>query len=58
MELEKLLKEIQEIKLQMQNLEQRVLDLEQGNFGTGIYLDGCSEGDVEYITNKTKKAGE
>lgn len=54
-ELEKIIKEM---KLQMQQLEQRIVDLEEGNFGTGIYLDGCSESDVEYITDKNKKAGD
>lgn len=56
-------KEIQkifnELKLQLQLLEQRVTDLEQGSFGTGIYLDGCTEQDQEYISGgKFKKAGE
>lgn len=55
---EELKKEITLLKLQIQQLEQRVKDLEDGNFGTGIYFDGCSESDVEYITGKNKKAGE
>jgi hypothetical protein len=50
---------IMELTLKIQELEQRVEKLENGEFGTGIYLDGCSEADVEYITGKNeKKAGE
>lgn len=54
----KLEKMIKELTLQIQMLEQRIADLEEGNFGTGIYLDGCSESDAEFILGKTKKVGE
>lgn len=49
---------IKELTLKIQMLEQRIVDLEEGNFGTGIYLDGCSESDAEFISGKTKKVGE
>lgn len=48
---------INELLLQVQSLEQRVKDLEEGSFGTGVYLDGCTETDMKYIKD-TKKAGE
>lgn len=47
---------LQRIELICQQLEDRVYTLEKGEFGTGIYLDGCSEETKEYINNK--KAGE
>lgn len=59
MEDKDLQKVIQELTLKIQLLEQRLTSLEQGNFGTGIYLDGCTEQDQEYIAGgKLKKAGE
>ncbi|MBR3209153.1 MAG: hypothetical protein IKN65_00075 [Clostridia bacterium] len=47
---------VKELELKIQELEERLTKLENGEFATGIYLDGCSEADVEYITGK--KAGE
>lgn len=48
-----------ELTLKIQELEQRVTDLENGEFGTGVYLDGCTEADAEYISGKSvKKDGE
>lgn len=55
---EELLKLINDTKIALQLLEQRVKNLEDGSFGTGIYLDGCSESVVEYLNTKTEKAGE
>jgi hypothetical protein len=49
---------IRELCLKIQQLEERINSLENGEFGTGIYLDGCSEGDVSYIINSNKKVGE
>ena len=55
---------LQELILRVQQLEQRVADLEKGEFGTGIYLDGCTEADAAYISGKSnnnrenKKEGE
>ena len=47
------------IELYIQTLEERVDKLEKGEFGTGVYLDGCTEADAEYITGKPiQKAGE
>ncbi len=46
---------VRELTIQVQLLEDRVSSLENGEFGTGIYLDGCSEGDIAYITKKTNK---
>ena len=49
---------IRELNLKIQQLEDRLSTLENGEFGTGIYLDGCSEGDKKYITEISKKVGE
>lgn len=49
---------IRELNLKLQQLEDRVSSLENGEFGTGIYLDGCSEGDKKYIAEISKKVGE
>lgn len=52
-------KKLNELTLKMQELEQRIADLENGEFGTGVYLDGCTEADAEYISGKPiKKDGE
>lgn len=58
--IEELEAKIKTLELTIQNLEAKVDDMKNGEFGTGIYLGGCSEADVEYITSKTveKKAGE
>lgn len=45
---------LNELILKVQQLEQRVADLENGEFGTGIYLDGCTEADAEYIIKKSE----
>ena len=42
-DLNALKKQISELVLSVQTLEQRVADLENGSFGTGVYLDGCNE---------------
>ncbi len=48
-----------ELLLKIQLLETRVEKLEKGEFGTGVYLDGCTEADAEYIAGKPiKKDGE
>lgn len=49
---------IRELNLKLQQLEDRLSTLENGEFGTGIYLDGCSEGDKKYIAEISKKVGE
>lgn len=49
---------IRELNLKIQQLEDRLSNLENGEFGTGIYLDGCSEGDKKYIAEISKKVGE
>lgn len=46
---------VRELLLRLQALEDRVEKLEKGDFGTGIYLDGCSEATIEYITNKRQE---
>jgi hypothetical protein len=51
-------KKVNELILQVQQLEQRVADLENGEFGTGVYLDGCTEADAEYIKSKKDKKDE
>lgn len=55
---EELQKQITELTLKLQELENRIAQLEKGEFGTGIYLDGCTDADIEYIVGKTiKKEG-
>ena len=50
---------ITNLELKVQILEQELSDLKNGEFGTGIYLGGCNEADVEYISGKPiKKEGE
>ena len=49
---------IRELNLKLQQLEDRISSLENGEFGTGIYLDGCSDGDKKYIAEISKKVGE
>lgn len=49
---------IRELNLKLQQLENRLSSLENSEFGTGIYLDGCSEGDKKYIAGISKKVGE
>lgn len=57
-DLNALKKQISELVLSVQTLEQRVVDLENGSFGTGVYLDGCNESDAEFIRpNQDKKEG-
>lgn len=53
-------KQLKELILRVQNLEKEIEKLKNGEFGTGVYLDGCSVADVEYITGKKieKKVGE
>ncbi len=56
--LDDIIKTQTDLTLTIQSLEKRVQDLENGEFGTGLYLDGCNELDKEFITNKNEKAGE
>lgn len=52
-------KRLNELVLKLQELEARIANLENGEFGTGVYLDGCTEADAEYISGKPiKKDGE
>lgn len=53
-------KQLKELILRVQSLEKEVEKLKNGDFGTGVYLDGCTVADAEYITGKKieKKAGE
>lgn len=44
-----------ELLLKIQLLETRVEKLEKGEFGTGVYLDGCTEADAEYISGKQQQ---
>lgn len=57
--METLEQKLAELTLKVQELEQRIVDLENGEFGTGVYLEGCTEADAEYISGKPmKKEGE
>lgn len=58
-ELEEMRARIDHIELICQELENRVDKLEKGEYGTGVYLEGCTEADAEYIAGKPiEKAGE
>lgn len=46
---EELAKKLQELTLKVQELEGKLEKLEKGEFGTGVYLAGCSEADAAYI---------
>ena len=57
--METLEQKLAELTLKVQELEQRIVVLENGEFGTGVYLEGCTEADAEYISGKPmKKEGE
>lgn len=55
-ELKDVYKTLDELKLKVQLLESELQELKDGSFGTGIYLDGCSEATKDYISQT--KAGE
>lgn len=56
--LDKLEKLIQELTLKVQTLESDLENLKNGEFGTGVYLEGCNEEDAAYIKpNYNKKDG-
>ena len=50
--LKTVIKSQNDLTLALQSLEKRVQDLESGEFGTGLYLDGCNELDREFIFNR------
>lgn len=57
-DLNALKKQISELTLSVQTLEQRISDLENGSFGTGVYLEGCNDSDAEFIRpSQDKKEG-
>ena len=53
--MEEFKKQILELKLLVQQLEERIARLENGEFETGVYLEGCTETDAEYIKNKKEE---
>lgn len=53
--LKKLELKVEEQNLKIQALENKLDKLEKGDFGSGIFLDGCSEADIKYITGKQDK---
>lgn len=55
-ELKDVYKALDELKLKVQLLESELQELKDGSFGTGIYLDGCSEATKDYISQT--KVGE
>lgn len=58
-ELEEIKARIDRIELICQELGNRVDKLEKGEYGTGVYLEGCTEADAEYIIGKSiEKEGE
>ena len=52
---EEILKLVKELQLKIQTLEDRITKLEIGDFGSGIYLDGCTEAAKDYISSKEKE---
>lgn len=53
--IEELEKKLIKLELYVQQLEEKFEEYKNGEYGTGIFLSGCSEADKEYIQ---KKAGE
>ena len=54
-EIKKLTLKIEEQNLKIQQLEAELEKFKNGDFGSGIFLDGCSEADIQYITSKQDK---
>ena len=53
------LEDLTKMKADINDLKERVKNLEEGSVGTGVYLDGCPDYAVDFITSKTsKKEGE
>ena len=50
--LEDMESKIKTLTLQVQMLDNKVKELEEGSLGTGIYLDGCPEYARDYINKK------
>lgn len=52
--MEELKEMINSILLRLQNIEDRITTLEKGEFGTGIYLDGCADEIKSYLNEDNK----
>lgn len=50
--IKKLEETIAELKATVSQLAQKVEELENGSFGTGVYLDGVSDYNKDFITSK------
>lgn len=49
---------INKLILTVQTIEERVTKLENGDFGTGIFVEGCSEETKKFLATENKKEGE
>lgn len=56
-QISELRRQLAELKAYVNNHEKRIKDIEDGEIGTGVYLDGVPEYAVEYIKGQ-KKEGE
>lgn len=42
------------LKLEVQTLENRIKDLEEGSMGTGVYFEGCPDYAKDYILKESE----
>ena len=45
-------KQIAELRLLVQQLEEKITKLEEGELGSGVYVDGCTDATKAYITEE------
>lgn len=57
-EIQEFMLEFAELKASVLDIIQRLEKLESGEANSGVYLDGCPDYAVDYITNSKKKEGE
>ena len=53
--IEELSNKVTELILTVQTLEQRISDLENGEYNTGIFVDGCPDAVKTYLDKSNKK---
>lgn len=54
-EMIKILNDISTLKAEIMDIKKRLEILENGESGSGVYLEGCPDYAVEYIKAETKK---
>ena len=57
-EIQEFMLKFDELKASVLDITQRLEKLESGEVDSGVYLDGCPDYAVDYITNSKKKEGE